>query len=163
MNRRDPLGLDDSICMFNKAMCSPSLPPPCDQPKTRPPDFISFNINVYVFSVFGSFASTGNAYVGGGVNFTGPNPLNLDASVNLGWLNTTDPTSAQIDNFLVGYSGGLSGAYMGYGGGEVVSPGNGTATVIGVGAGESYQTTYNGSGMGHWGYAVRTGYTGITW
>jgi hypothetical protein len=62
-----------------------------------------------------------------------------DASANVGWLNTSSPPSgAQIDNFLGGYSGGGTAGYAGIGGGMVWSPGNGTATVVGFGAGEQY-------------------------
>ena len=130
----------------------------------RAPDFALFNINIYVFSAYAEYSKDGNAFVGGAVNFNSPNPLNIDASANAGWLNSFSPPSgAQIDNFLGGYSGGGTAGYAGAGGGEVWSPGNGTATVIGFGAGEQYQSNYKGNGNANWGYTVPTGQTGITW
>jgi RHS repeat-associated protein len=155
----DPLGL-----MGGGGGGSAAHPGPvCDQSAPRLPDFISFNINAYVFSVYGAFASNGYAFVGGGVNFNFPNPLSLEASANAGWLNVASPTGAQIDNFLGGYSGGVTGGYVGLGGGEVWSPGNGTATVIGFGAGASFGSSSNGGGGPNWGYGVPTGSTGIKW
>jgi filamentous hemagglutinin len=170
----DPMGLETpraaSGCgTMSWAVCG-SLPPAipsCTEPcgcGPRAPDFALFNINIYVFSVYAEYSKDGNAFVGGGVNFNSPNPLNIDSSANVGWLNTSSPPSgAQIDNFLGGYSGGGTAGYAGAGGGEVWSPGNGTATVIGFGAGEQYQSNYKGSGTASWGYTVPTGQTGITW
>jgi filamentous hemagglutinin len=147
-----------------------SLPPAipsCTKPcgcKPRAPDFALFNINIYVFSIYAEYSRYGNAFVGVGVNFNSPNPVNIDSSANVGWLNTSSPPgAAQLDNFLGGYSGGGTAAYSGVGGGEVWSPGNGTATVLGFGAGEQYQANYRGSGNLNWGYTVPTGQTGITW
>lgn len=168
LSATDPLGLES-----NRAFCggpttcsvpAPVCSDPCGCGKLRAPDFALFNINIYVFSVYAEYSKDGNAFVGGGVNFNSPNPVNLDASANVGWLNTSSPPSgAQIDNFLAGYSGGGTAGYGGVGGGQVWSPGNGTATVLGFGAGEQYQTNYNGSGNLNWGYTVPTGQTGITW
>jgi len=129
----------------------------------RWPDFVMFNLNDYVFSAFGTFTSTGYAYVGGGVNYTAPNPANVDAAVNVGWLNNTDPTDEEIDSFVSGNSGQLSAVYAGVGGGEAWSPGNGTATVVGFGAGEQFGTKFKGTGTGGWGFSGQTGWTGITW
>lgn len=164
----DPLGLES-----NRAFCggptscsvpAPTCSDPCGCGRLRSPDFALFNVNIYVLSVYAEYSKDGNAFVGGGVNFNSPNPVSLDASANVGWLNTSSPPSgAQIDNFLAGYSGGGTAGYAGVGGGEVWSPGNGTATVLGFGAGEQYQTNYKGSGNLNWGYTVPTGQTGITW
>ena len=161
MSRTDPLGL------YGGPIAAGSRYNPCvrlwEGPPARLPDFISFNINAYVFSVFGAFSRTGDAFVGAGLNFNAPNPATLEASVNGGWLNSSMPTGSQLNNFISSYSGGLFGGYAGLGGGQAWSPGNGTATLIGFGAGESLGTNFKGGATGSWGYSVNTGYTGITW
>ena len=72
-----------------------------------------------------------------GLNKGIPNPVGAGANVNVGWLNTCDAnaTGSRVDSFLYGFSGGGVAAYAGVGGGILASPGNGTATVVGVGAG----------------------------
>jgi filamentous hemagglutinin len=83
---------------------------------------------------------------------------------NAGWLNSASaPSGDQIDSFLGGYSGGAAAAYDGVGGGEIWSPGNGTATIVGFGAGETYMSSYRAGGAASWGYSWQTGQTGIRW
>jgi len=176
VNKIDPLGLESprSFCGGSNNSAAPwtgcsAPPPPCPTPcgcpvNFRKPDFVTFNINIYVLSVYAGYSKSGNAFVGLGVNFNFPNPVNLDASASAGWLNTsTPPSGEQTDNFLGGYSGGVTGAYAGPGIGQAWSPGNGTATLIGFGAGESFQSSYNGGVTPNWGYTWKTGQTGLTW
>ncbi|WP_162600896.1 hypothetical protein [Paraburkholderia sp. C35] len=56
----------------------------------------------------------------------------------------------------------MSGAYELFGGGLMYSPGSGTATVIGVGAGVNAGKTNNVGAIGG-GYSVDQGKTGISW
>ena len=103
----------------------------------RLPDFVSFQVNYYVGSVSGTLSRSGNSFFGMGMSKGIPNPVGAGASVNVGWLNTCDAeaTKLKVDSFLEGFAGGGAAAYAGVGGGILVSPGNGTATVVGVGAG----------------------------
>jgi RHS repeat-associated protein len=103
----------------------------------RFPDFVSFQINYYVGNVSGTFSRSGNSFFGMGLNKGIPNPVGAGASVNFGWLNTCDAKAigSNVDSFLDGFSGGGAAAYAGIGGGILVSPGNGSATIVGVGAG----------------------------
>jgi hypothetical protein len=126
----------------------------------RLPDFINFQIDILWG---GSYSRSGNAFVGAGVNKGVPNPYRVSAGVSAGWVNSFAVSPEQVDNFLSGYSGGFSGAYALAGGGLAVSPGNGTATVVGVGAGEAIGLDTIASGTGSWGYTWETGQAGIVW
>ncbi len=129
----------------------------------RGPDFVNFQINVYVFSVWGTFSRDGSSFVGGGFNRIYPNPLSLEASASAGWLNSECISPGQVDNFLSGYAGAAGAAYAGLGGGVLWSPGNGTATVVGVGAGASLGGTSRASGSIGSGVSFNQGSTGIAW
>ncbi|WP_141639977.1 hypothetical protein [Cupriavidus basilensis] len=131
----------------------PSLPnytPSTQLPITGPrgPDFVNFQLDYYVGSVWGTFTRDGNSFVGGGAN------------VSIGWLNTGTVTPGQTNNFAGGYAGGATSVFTGVGGGIVVSPGNGTATVIGVGADMGAANIKNPIGFGE-GYSSDRGQTGI--
>ncbi|WP_409014868.1 hypothetical protein [Caballeronia sp. LP006] len=67
-----------------------------------------------------------------------------------------------MNNFAGGYAGGMSGAYGIFGGGIVSSPGNGTATVIGVGGGASAAKNTNIGGISG-GFSNDQGKTGLRW
>jgi len=128
----------------------------------RLPDFVNFQIDYFVGSAWGTFSRDGNAFFGTGVNMALPNPVQASASITAGWLNQTSVAPGQTDNFASGYAGGMTGAYGIFGGGILNSPGNGTATVLGVGGGVSTGKNANIGGVGG-GYSSDQGKTGMGW
>jgi uncharacterized protein RhaS with RHS repeats len=134
-----------------------------DRKCNRGPDFVNFQIDGYIFSVWGTFTRDGNSFVGGGLNATLPNQLNLSASASAGWLNKSTVLPGETANFAGGYSGGGAAAYVGIGGGVVYSPGNGTATVVGIGAGKSLGAGFNSGATFSGGYSKDMGDSGIGW
>jgi filamentous hemagglutinin len=128
----------------------------------RGPDFVNFQIDYYVGSVWGTFTRDGNSFVGDGLNMALPNTVNAGVGISAGWLNMLTVAPGQTNNFAGGYAGGVSGAYDLVGGGIMYSPGNGTATVLGIGAGVNLGKTTNIGTVGG-GYSVDQGKTGIKW
>ncbi|AOI61455.1 hypothetical protein WI26_27505 [Burkholderia diffusa] len=128
----------------------------------RAPDFVNFQVDYFVGSVWGTFTRDGHAYFGTGVNMALPNPVQASASITAGWLNQTSVAPGQTNNFAGGYAGGMTGAYGLFGAGIMNSPGNGTATIIGVGGGVSAGKNVNIGGVGG-GYSVDQGKTGMGW
>ncbi len=128
----------------------------------RAPDFVNFQVDYFVGSVWGTFTRDGNSFFGGGLNMGLPNPVGAGASISVGYLNTNTVRPGQTNNFAGGYAGGGSALYGGMGGGIMVSPGNGTATVVGFGAGVNVGKTNNSASVG-WGFSVDQGKTGIRW
>lgn len=110
--------------------------------------------------IWGTFTRDGHAFFGTGVNMALPNPVQASASITAGWLNQTSVAPGQTNNFAGGYAGGMTGAYGMFGGGIMNSPGNGTATIIGVGGGVSAGKNTNIGGIGG-GYSSDHGKTGI--
>ncbi|MGF6840317.1 hypothetical protein QF001_004184 [Paraburkholderia youngii] len=128
----------------------------------RLPDFVNFQVDYFVGSVWGTFTRDGNSFFGYGVNLGIPNSVGAGVNVSAGYLNTTSVSPGQTNNFAGGYAGGGSALYGGLGGGIMVSPGNGTATVIGFGAGTNVGKTDNPASVG-WGFSNDQGKTGIRW
>ncbi|MEX3977774.1 hypothetical protein AB4Y45_02185 [Paraburkholderia sp. EG287A] len=128
----------------------------------RAPDFVNFQVDYFVGSVWGTFTRDGNSFFGYGVNLGIPNSVGAGINVSAGYLNTTSVSPGQTNNFAGGYAGGGSALYGGLGGGIMVSPGNGTATVIGFGAGTNVGKTDNPVSVG-WGFSNDQGKTGIRW
>ena len=137
--------------------------PVCDQSAPRWPDFIHFELDFYVWSLSSDFTRGGNAYVGFGPSANWSNPLRLAASVNGGWLNQSTVTPDQVDNFVAGYTGGSSAGYAVAGGGLIFSPGSGSATIVGFGAGVTLGPTSSVSVASGGGYSWNTGSTGLRW
>jgi len=130
----------------------------------RAPDFINFQVDYYVGSIWGTFSRSGNSFVGVGLNRTYINPVSAGASMAAGWLNSQNPTAVQVDSFISGYSGGATAAYAGMGGGLFYSPGNGSATVIGLGvAAQPGGAPSNWSGSIVGGRTFLQGQSGIRW
>jgi filamentous hemagglutinin len=123
---------------------------------------VNFQFDLYVGSVWATFTRDGNLFVGGGVNLNVPNPTGYGASVSVGWLDSATIAPGQTNSFANGYAGGAAGAYGIVGGGKVWSPGNGTATVIGVGVGVKLGKITN-VGVGNFGYSKDMGKTGLAW
>ncbi|WP_157374700.1 hypothetical protein [Burkholderia ubonensis] len=96
------------------------------------------------------------------VNKAVPNSVNAAASLQFGWLNQALVRPGQTNNFLSGYAGNGAAAFSAVGGGVVYSPGNGAATVIGVGVGANLGKTSNPASVGM-GYTVDQGKTGVRW
>ncbi|VVD28098.1 two-partner secretion domain-containing protein [Paraburkholderia dioscoreae] len=128
----------------------------------RAPDMVNFQVDYFVGSAWGTFTRDGNAFFGYGVNLGIPNSVGAGVNVSAGYLNTTSVRPGQTNNFAGGYAGGGSALYGGLGGGIMVSPGNGTATVIGFGAGTNVGKTDNPASVG-WGFSNDQGKTGIKW
>jgi filamentous hemagglutinin len=131
-------------------------------PSTRLPDFVNFQLDYFVGSVWGTFSRDGNSFFGYGVNMGIPNSVGASASVQLGWLNQASVSAGQVNKFLSDYSGNASTAFATVGGGVVYSPGNGTATTIGVGAGVNLGNTKNPGVVGM-GNTYNQGETGLRW
>jgi RHS repeat-associated protein len=129
----------------------------------RAPDFVNFQIDAYVFSIWGTFTRDGNSFVGGGLNRSFVNPLNLSASATAGWLNRRTVAPGDTNSFAGGYSGSAAAAFVGLGGGVMVSPGNGTATIVGLGAGYTKGPSWKGSAAVGGGYSGDMGETGLAW
>jgi filamentous hemagglutinin len=128
----------------------------------RAPDMVNFQVDYFVGSMWGTFTRDGNAFFGTGVNMALPNPVQASASITFGWLNQSSVAPGQTNNFAGGYAGGMSAAYGIFGGGIMNSPGNGTATIIGVGGGVSAGKNTNVGGVGG-GYSSDQGKTGVRW
>jgi filamentous hemagglutinin len=54
----------------------------------RAPDFVNFQIDYFVGSVWGTFTRDGNAFFGGGLNMGLPNPVGAGVNISAGYLNT---------------------------------------------------------------------------
>ncbi|WP_433706302.1 hypothetical protein [Paraburkholderia sacchari] len=128
----------------------------------RAPDLVNFQVDNFVGSAWGTFTRDGHAFFGTGVNMALPNPVQASASITAGWLNQTSVAPGQTNNFAGGYAGGMTGAYGIFGAGIMNSPGNGTATIIGVGGGVSAGKNTNIGGIDG-GYSSDRGKTGIGW
>ena len=129
----------------------------------RAPDFVNFQIDSYVFSASGTFTRDGHSFLGYGANMAVPNAMSFGATVQVGWLNRADIKPGDVNQFVAGYSGSGAGLYGGVGGAVLLSPGNGSATVVGFGVGETYKNT-PGSPVGIAGArSVDQGRTGISW
>ncbi|WJF90294.1 hemolysin [Paraburkholderia bonniea] len=128
----------------------------------RAPDFVNFQVDYFVGSAWGTFTRDGNAFFGYGVNMALPNPVQGSASITAGWLNQTTVRPGQTNDFAGGYAGGATGAYGVFGGGMMYSPGNGTATIMGVGGGVSAGKNTNVGGVSG-GYSRDQGKTGLRW
>ncbi|PPK44809.1 hemagglutinin-like protein [Trinickia symbiotica] len=128
----------------------------------RLPDFVNFQVDYFVGSAWGSFSRDGNSYFGYGVNKALPNSVNASASAQFGWLNRSSVIPGETNKFLAGYAGSGTVAFSAVGGGVVYSPGNGTATVLGVGAGANLGKAKNPASTGM-GYTVDKGKTGMEW
>jgi filamentous hemagglutinin len=68
----------------------------------RAPDFVNFQLDYFVGSVWGTFTRDGNAFVGYGVNMALPNPVQASASITAGWLNQSSVAPGQTNNFAGG-------------------------------------------------------------
>jgi len=126
------------------------------------PDFINFQLDYYVGSVFGTFTRDGNSIVGGGVNMGVPNPVSLAVSITVGHLNVARTVRGQTTRFFEGYGGMAAGGYLVAGGGVMWSPGNGTATAYGLGVGFQASGVKSPATVGL-GYGVKQGYYGTCW
>ncbi|WP_234779039.1 RHS repeat-associated core domain-containing protein [Pseudomonas amygdali] len=124
----------------------------------RGPDFFQCALEVGQFSANATLARTGDMYFGWGVGRPYPGP-GLGANAGMGWLNQAQmPTDSKVKDFAGGFGQGAAvfgGSFYGLGGGIAYSPGNGTATVIGIGT--------PGSGVGLGGYQWSVGNIGISW
>lgn len=124
----------------------------------RSPDYVQFSLDAYVFNLSGTFSRSGNSFAGPGISRQYPNPTKFGVSIAAGWLNQCEtPKGDQVDKFVGGLSESAS-IFVLLGGGVNWSPGNGTATVIGIGAGSNWggvspggvQYPQGSTGLGGW-------------
>jgi uncharacterized protein RhaS with RHS repeats len=101
----------------------------------RWPDYITFQLDIYVFSVSGTYTRSGEIFLGKGISRQYWNPAATGVSISDGWLLKCNPTVDDINNFLIGWSGSV-GAYPGFGGAYSFNT-SGSAINIGVGAGSA--------------------------
>jgi hypothetical protein len=104
----------------------------------RLPDYLAFQLDVYVFSVSATYTRYGDIYFGKGAARQYPNPANYGVSISDGWmLNHTGcdeaPSRSQLNNFISSWSAS-AGAYALVGGSYSINA-NGQAFNLGVGAG----------------------------
>lgn len=152
ISESDPLGLYGGW-IAPGGMQSAPLPPA--------PDFVQFSVDLYVANFSGTFSRSGNSFAGWGVTRQYPNHAGIGASITAGWLLTNSsscpnvrPTGQQVDNFVNGLTESAT-AFDGIGGGFLYSPGsNGTALVLGIGA---------GYGVGPGSVSYLQGATGLGW
>ena len=106
-------------------------------PALRLPDYATFQLDLYVFSLSATYTEYGDIFLGKGVGRPYPNPLSRGVSISAGWmLNPCEdghPTRGQLNNFLDRYSAG-AGGYIGFGGSVSIN-GSGKGFNLGVGAG----------------------------
>jgi hypothetical protein len=136
IQRVDPTGLDDTQCMFNPSSCGmqsalPGGPPP------RLPDYATFQLDAYVFSVSATYTKYGDIFLGKGANRAYPNPLSRGVSISAGWMlnpcGDGHPTRDQLNNFLDSWSAS-AGGYAIFGG-SFSGNASGNGFNLGVGAG----------------------------
>ena len=103
----------------------------------RLPDFVTFQMDGYVFSMNATYTRYGDIFLGGGFDRQYNDPFNFGVSISDGWMinpcKNGHPTRQQLNNFLKGYSTGAS-AYL-WGGGGFSTNKNGEAFNVGVGFG----------------------------
>jgi RHS repeat-associated protein len=108
-----------------------------DGPK-RTPDYFKLQVDLYVFSSSVTLSRSGKIFVGGGLarNYMTYNTKTPGISASAGFMNQCDdPSGSKVDNFIGGFGMGAAGGYRGLGGALAWSPGQGTATEIGIGMG----------------------------
>ncbi|EGD05528.1 hypothetical protein B1M_05966, partial [Burkholderia sp. TJI49] len=88
----------------------------------RLPDFVNFQVDYFVGSVWGTFTRDGNAFFGGGLNMGLPNTVGAGVNISAGYLNTSTVRPGQTNNFADGYAGGGAALYGGLGGGIGAAP-----------------------------------------
>jgi hypothetical protein len=103
----------------------------------RLPDYATFQLDAYVFSVSATYTVNGDIFLGKGANRAYPNPLSRGVSISAGWMlnprGDGHPTRDQLDNFLNSWSAG-AGGYAAFGG-SVSANGSGKGFNLGVGVG----------------------------
>ena len=135
---RDPTGM---VSAGDEASAAGLVPVPptsvcfsANSVNWRAPDFITFQIDAYVFSFSATYTRNGDIFLGDGLTRQYNDARNIGVSIADGWLiSAAEPTASQLNDFLVGYSAGAS-AYALVGGGYAVN-GSGQAVTVGVGVG----------------------------
>ena len=136
----DPDGLEQ-IC--GDRFCGSDLPA---FPRKRPdpsecgcslrwPDYVTFQLDMYVFSVSSTYTHYGDVFFGKGFSRQYRNPLARGVSISDGWLLKCNPTQQDINDFLIGWSAS-AGGYAGFGGSYSFNSA-GSALNFGVGLGEA--------------------------
>lgn len=86
----------------------------------RLPDYVTFQLDLYVFSVSATYTVYGDIFFGKGATRSYPSPRfkSVGVSISDGWMLTPDnaaPTQSSLNNFLIDWSGS-TGGYVGVGG-----------------------------------------------
>jgi hypothetical protein len=101
----------------------------------RWPDYVTLDVDLYVFSVSSTFTRYGAVFFGKGISRQYWNPLKGVVSISDGWLLKCNPTQQDVNDFLIGWSASLGG-YPGFGGSYSINS-SGSALNFGVGAGQA--------------------------
>lgn len=145
VNRVDPIGLDDTACMYDQSNCRGSGPYKAEVNF----DYGHFAVS-YVIGTFSLYYSrNGTLFVSPGLAHPDPWTLtNLkwpSFSISGGILNGCDHTGQAVDNYLTGLSSGVSAYYFGYGASTSWNA-SGSAVELGLGSpgfsGQAFERAY---------------------
>jgi hypothetical protein len=135
VSETDPLGLYGGAIAAGGRLGSYYNVAPIVQ--LRLPDYATFQLDAYVFSVSATYTVNGDIFLGKGANRAYPNPLSRGVSISAGWMlnpcGDGHPTRDQLNNFLNSWSAG-AGGYAAFGG-SVSANGSGKGFNLGVGVG----------------------------
>jgi hypothetical protein len=148
VNSRDSRGLESgaALAAMNRAEGAvfPGSGSPCGC-NARSPDFMNFQIDLYIFSASATYTRYGDIFVGKGFSRQYMNPLSRGVSISDSWLLKCNPTRDDINNFLVNWSGGAGGYY--FLGGSYSVNASGSAISLGVGLGKFGSAVSGGAGF----------------
>lgn len=102
----------------------------------RLPDYVTFQLDAYVFSISATFTKYGDVFLGKGVSRPYPNPLSGGVSISNGWKTSCSadgPSKDELNKFLDGFAQS-AGGYFGVGG-SFSKNAAGSAWNVGVGFG----------------------------
>ena len=99
----------------------------------RWPDYVTFHIDIYVYSTSATYTRYGDAFWANGVGRPYPNPLSVGVNISNGWLLACNPSRDDINNFLIGWASSVSG-YAAVGGSYNMNS-SGSSVDAGVGFG----------------------------
>lgn len=131
----DSNGLEAVAAMSRLGWGLPSPPPNSSGCGCSPrlPDYATLQLDLYVFSMSATYTKYGDVFWGKGVSRPYPNPVGGGVSISNGWLLNCNPTRADLNNFLIDWSGGAGGYYL-FGGSYSINA-SGSAINLGIGVG----------------------------
>lgn len=126
LQRIDPMGLDDTFCMRNRAMCGLGTP--------GTPDYVHVSAGLYIGTVSLTYTKNGTLFAGWGAAHSDPKSLvsgKVGLSLTAGKMIGCPKTGDQVDKWATGISTGATAFYM-VGGGYSMNAA-GTAMEGGIG------------------------------